>query len=337
MSDELPEPLVPPEVDLRDFPFMPLEIERLRRSKAWLACKRRPELGFYMLNLWSASWHGRPASSLEDDDDVLADLAMCDPKRWEKLKHDVMHGWIRCNDGRLYHPVVAEKALESWQRKQAQRERGRRGNEVRWGRKSAEEGSPKELHGDRERIAEGSPPRSRKDRKGQGQGQREGQGQALPVGPPTPSRPAGRAEPRPAAGRDAGQGDIKKSNRSDLVDPRYHEVGMAALRTAGLEHGTADYGEVAVWLARGADPDLDIYPTIIALTEKRRSTGPPSSLRYFSNAVLQAMEERKNGASTKSNGFGSSPQTGRRKGFAQIAMEVAAEMDERDAAKARNS
>src|SRR3990167_1804461 len=117
------EPLVPPEVNLRDFPFMPLEVARLRRSKGWLVAKRNPELGFYMLNLWGASWHETPAASLEDDDDVLADAAMCDPKRWAKIKEAVMHGWIKCDDGRWYHPTVAEKAMEAWVAKRKQRKR----------------------------------------------------------------------------------------------------------------------------------------------------------------------------------------------------------------------
>jgi uncharacterized protein DUF1376 len=113
----LPSPLVPADVDLTDFKFMPLEHARLRRSRAWLICKRRPELGFWQINLWTGSWSERPASSLEDDDDVLADVAMCPPDRWPEVKADVLRGWIKCSDGRLYHPVVAEKALEAWNSK----------------------------------------------------------------------------------------------------------------------------------------------------------------------------------------------------------------------------
>lgn len=119
----LPAPLVPADCDLTDFPFMPLEVARLRRSKAWLVCKRNPALAFYMLNLWTASWHDKPAGSLEDDDDVLADLAMCDPAKWPKVKADVLRGWVKCSDGRLYHQTVAEKAAEAWKAKQAQRQR----------------------------------------------------------------------------------------------------------------------------------------------------------------------------------------------------------------------
>ncbi len=116
-------PMVPAEVDLRDFSWMPVEINRLRRSKAWLICKRKPELAFYMLNLWTASWHDTPAASLEDDDDVLADLAMCEPSKWPKVREQVLRGWVKCDDGRLYHPVVAEMAQGAWQQKQAQRQR----------------------------------------------------------------------------------------------------------------------------------------------------------------------------------------------------------------------
>jgi len=121
MDPVLPPPLVPIEADLTDFRFMPIEHARLRRSRAWLICKRRPELAFWQINLWIGSWTERPAGSLEDDDDVLADVAMCSPDRWQEVKADVLRGWIKCSDGRLYHPVVAEKVLEAWNSKLTKR------------------------------------------------------------------------------------------------------------------------------------------------------------------------------------------------------------------------
>src|ERR1700730_2940619 len=120
MTSDLPAPLVPSQ---RDFRFMPLECERLRRSKQWLVAKRRPEIGFYSINLWTASWHESPAGSMEDDDDVLADAAMCSPEKWEGVKADLMRGWVKCSDGRIYHPVVCKKAIEAWERKKKQRDR----------------------------------------------------------------------------------------------------------------------------------------------------------------------------------------------------------------------
>jgi hypothetical protein len=133
MKTKPPASMTPADCDLRDFGFMPLEIERLRRSRAWIFAKRQPELGFYMLNLWAAAFHERPAASVENDDDILAALAECDPSRWPDVREKVLRGWVECSDGRLYHPVVAEKALEAWIEKLGQRKSSGAGNAKRWG------------------------------------------------------------------------------------------------------------------------------------------------------------------------------------------------------------
>lgn len=112
MSSNLSPP-VPIDADLRHFQNMPVDVDRLRRSKAWLICRRRPDLGFYMFNLWGKAWREVPAGSLEDDDDVLADAAMCSPERWPKVRTEVMRGWIKFADGRLYHRTVCEKVIEA--------------------------------------------------------------------------------------------------------------------------------------------------------------------------------------------------------------------------------
>jgi hypothetical protein len=48
---------------------------------------------------------------------------MCDPAHWPSVRADVLRGWIKCRDGRLYHPVVVDKAKDAWRRKCAQRTR----------------------------------------------------------------------------------------------------------------------------------------------------------------------------------------------------------------------
>lgn len=167
---------VPAEVDLRDFPFMPLEVDRLRKSKAWLLCKRKPHLAFYLLNLWTAAWHELPAGSLEDDDDVLADRAMCPPDVWPTVRDDLMRGWVKGGDGRWYHPVVVEKVLEAWERKQAQRQRTSRARLAKLATKSQTSDNTKDnsvTESVTERVTE--LPHSSDDSatasKGQGQGQ----------------------------------------------------------------------------------------------------------------------------------------------------------------------
>lgn len=114
-------PLVPADVDLQDFQYMPLDVRRLRDSD--LASLESPEACWAAVLLWSASWHQVPAASLPDDDRVLANLAGYGRvvKEWQRVREGALRGWIKCSDGRLYHPVVAEKALEAWEGKLRQR------------------------------------------------------------------------------------------------------------------------------------------------------------------------------------------------------------------------
>ncbi|WP_312222585.1 DUF1376 domain-containing protein [Rhizobium rhizoryzae] len=100
------------DLDVRCLPYMPLVIETLRKSKTWLRCRRRPELGFYLINLWMRAWHEVPAGSIEDDDDVLADAAMCSPEHWPEVKAILLEGW-EARNGRIFHKTVTDLATEA--------------------------------------------------------------------------------------------------------------------------------------------------------------------------------------------------------------------------------
>jgi hypothetical protein len=110
-------PLTPHYCDLRSFPYIPLDVKRLRDSD--LAALESPECCWTAVLLWCASWHQVPAASLPNDDRILAGLAGFGRvvKEWLKVKEGALHGWILCDDGRLYHPVIAEKALTSLESK----------------------------------------------------------------------------------------------------------------------------------------------------------------------------------------------------------------------------
>lgn len=113
-------PLVPPEVDLRDFREMPLEFERLFASDTWVLGTSEEKVAAF--HLWCKSWHQVPSSSLPDDDRILQHLSAAGP-RWKKLRAHALRGWVKCTDGRFYHPVVAEKALRAWSAKLERRTR----------------------------------------------------------------------------------------------------------------------------------------------------------------------------------------------------------------------
>ncbi len=114
MTDRLPAPLVAPDTDLRDFGFMPLDVVRLRDSDfAARASGDEFRAGIF---LWCAAWHQLPAASLPDDDVVLSQLAGYGRalKEWKSVRAGALHGFVKCADGRFYHPVVAEKANKAW-------------------------------------------------------------------------------------------------------------------------------------------------------------------------------------------------------------------------------
>ena len=126
------DPLTPAECDLRDFPYLQIDVVRLFGSEFHaLASDAAWRAG---VTLWMKSWHQVPAGSLPDDDGQLARLAELgrDTKAFRKIKTEALRGWQQCSDGRLYHKVVAEKALGAWLDKLAQRLSSGAGNAKRW-------------------------------------------------------------------------------------------------------------------------------------------------------------------------------------------------------------
>lgn len=122
-------PLVPADVDLRDFTFMPFDVQRLLTSETWVLGTGDERAA--AITLWLVSWHQVPAASLPNNERMLAHLSQA--KSWARVREHAMRGWTLCDDGRRYHPVVAEKALEAWLEKLAQRLSSGAGNAKRWG------------------------------------------------------------------------------------------------------------------------------------------------------------------------------------------------------------
>lgn len=160
MSD-LPAPIVPAEIDLRDFAFTPIFRGRLFGSSFHA---RASDGGWRAgVTLWLKSWDQSPAGTLPDDEIDLCRLAELgrDLKTWRKISKEALHGWFKCSDGRLYHKVVAEGVLEAWQRKKAQRDRTEKARHARLLQRQLQSGFPSVTDNDTECVTES---------KGQGQG-----------------------------------------------------------------------------------------------------------------------------------------------------------------------
>lgn len=121
--------LTPIECDVSNFPFMPLDIDRLLNSETWILGDDSEKVA--SLTLWLKSWSQIPAASIPNNDKMLAHLSGMGSK-WKKVKEHALRGWVDGGDGRLYHHVVAEKALEAWIEKLANAISGAQGNAKRW-------------------------------------------------------------------------------------------------------------------------------------------------------------------------------------------------------------
>ena len=115
---DVPRPLTPADCDLRDFQYMELDVRRLRDSE--FAAGVSGEAFRAGVLLWCAAWHQVPAASLPDNDIELASLAGYGRvlKEWRKVREQALNGFVRCSDGRLYHAVIAEKALSAFKAKE---------------------------------------------------------------------------------------------------------------------------------------------------------------------------------------------------------------------------
>ena len=109
-----PEPLTPPDCDLRGMQHMPLLGERLFTSDFDAHCNDAEWRAG--VTLWWRAWQQVPAGSLPNDDGALAGLAgyRRDPRGWLKVKANALRGFVLCSDGRLYHPVICDLAIKAW-------------------------------------------------------------------------------------------------------------------------------------------------------------------------------------------------------------------------------
>lgn len=141
--NHLPPPPISCEVDLSDFPRMPLDVVKLKESG--FIVKATAEEFRAAVILWAVSWHQVPAGSLPSSDTELAYLAGYgrSTKEWLKVKKMALSKWVPCSDGRLYHPLIVENALDAWEKKKKQVDKSVKGAMARWHNKTNELGNAK--------------------------------------------------------------------------------------------------------------------------------------------------------------------------------------------------
>lgn len=125
--EQLPAPLIAHDVDLRQFPRMQLDVIKLMNSDTWAIANGWEAKA--AMNLWCRAWHQVPAGSLPDEDAVLA--AFAGVPNWHDHRAVALRGFIKCSDGRLYHPVLCNVANACFEIRRSYAARGK----SRWKKK----------------------------------------------------------------------------------------------------------------------------------------------------------------------------------------------------------
>lgn len=116
MSDDLPPPLVPTDIDLRGFPGFVLDVDRLLASELFALCT--PEQGWAAFSLWCRAWKQTPPGSIPDDDKIIAKFSGAG-RQWPRVKDMALRGFVKCSDGRLYHRVLCAQVMKAWESRKA--------------------------------------------------------------------------------------------------------------------------------------------------------------------------------------------------------------------------
>lgn len=289
---DIPAPLTPADCDLRDFGFMPIEPGRLFGSEfhaladdaAWRAG----------VTLWLKAWHQVPAGSLPADDTALTRLAELgrDRDAWAAVRAAALRGWIECSDGRLYHPVVAEKALEAWIEKLLQRSSSAAGNAKRWGAEADTAGNDARI----ERAAAllfVLAPQSRCLPK---LARRQVRRATQPRSGKTPHPGGGSRQSRrthtgsPDAVPVGSQGTVKGQGQGLTPFPRNADALSAVMKAGGMIRHPTDQHLLREWLAL---PDMQLERDILPIVARvgaevlERTAKAPFKLKLFDAAIRE--------------------------------------------------
>jgi len=296
VTDVLPEPLTPADCDLQDFEFMPVMVRRLLKSETWSLGTGDERAA--AVALWFESWHQVPAASLPSDDRLLKRLA--DSDRWAKVKTQALRGWVLCSDSRLYHPVVAEKALESWIEKLLAGISGASGNAKRWGLTINTEAAMAQLQA-AIKMLRALDPQSRTLKKKAVLAAAAGIAPGSPPDNKVPSPPDSGAD-RNRQGHRQGQGSSSapKGAGGDAADKR--EPTPAERRKSELWRGIktllVESGECKDLKAAGAIVTQAITrydeATALAAIEATLHTKPAAPIAFLEAACQQATGQRAN-------------------------------------------
>lgn len=116
-------PLTPSDCDVSSYPGFIVQAARLSNSEFWMLATGKTKLA--AIELWMFAWRQVPAASLPANPKLLSRITGLPARQIAQILESgdlhltPFHGFVRCSDGRLYHPVLASDALRAWNTSQA--------------------------------------------------------------------------------------------------------------------------------------------------------------------------------------------------------------------------
>lgn len=98
-----------------------LDAERIEQSDTWALAS--PPQRAWLLRLWMVAWMQTPCGSLPESDELIAVRLGMGLPEFQQNRAILLRGWYTANDGRLYHPVIADLVIEMMRRKAKETQR----------------------------------------------------------------------------------------------------------------------------------------------------------------------------------------------------------------------
>lgn len=118
--NELPEPPIQADADLRGLPWMKLPVSDLLEAEAWAGASVHEQIA--RINLMHAAWKAVPAGSLPQDEKLLRIFSKSG-SRWPAVRDFALDGFQLHSDNRLYHPILTPLVDASWKAVKSNRQR----------------------------------------------------------------------------------------------------------------------------------------------------------------------------------------------------------------------
>lgn len=110
----------PPDTRAKGWRFE-LDMERARQSDTWAIAA--PDARPWLLMLWATAWEQTPCGSLPNDDELIAARIGMPAKLFAKHRAVLLRKWWLADDGRLYHAVLVQRALEMMKTRRSESDR----------------------------------------------------------------------------------------------------------------------------------------------------------------------------------------------------------------------